>query len=104
MKNVSLFKIFIALSLLVSSHALYSQTEGFNKIKWERKKIANGLTWKYTHTSIQDSIPQNINILIINLNKRKLLISYDPSGNIVLSKQASTAGALAAVNALLCPA
>ena len=99
MKNVSGFKIFLTLSLFIWSQVLYSQTEGFSKIKWERKKIATGLVWKSSHTLIQDSIPQNINILIINLNKRKLLVSYDPSGNIVLSKQASTAGALAAVNA-----
>jgi exopolysaccharide biosynthesis protein len=99
MKNVSGFKIFLTLSLFLWSHVLYSQTEGFSKIKWERKKIAPGLVWKSSHTLIQDSIPQNINLLIINLQKRKLLVSYDPSGNIVVSKQAGTARALAAVNA-----
>jgi len=99
MKNASLFKIALVVCLFFWSHALYSQTDGFSKIKWERKKITSGLIWKSSHTLIQDSIPQNINILIINLHKRKLLVSYDPSGNIVVSKQAAAARALAAVNA-----
>lgn len=99
MKNASQFKIFLALCLFFFSHILYSQTEGFNKIKWERKKIATGLIWKSTHTLIQDSIPQNINVLIVNLHKRKVVLSYDPSGNFVVSKQVLLARALAAVNA-----
>lgn len=99
MRNASGFKILPALYLLIWSNVLCSQTAGFNKIKWERKKIATGLVWKSTHTFIQDSIPQNINILTINLHKRKVLLSYDRSGNIIVSKQAPVTRALAAVNA-----
>ena len=78
---------------------LLSQIKDFNKIKWDREKLASGLIWKSSHTLIGDTIPQNINILIVNLHKRKVSILYNPKENIQTSKQASAAKAIAAVNA-----
>ena len=78
---------------------LLSQIKDFNKIKWDREKLASGLIWKSSHTLIGDTIPQNINILIVNLHKRKVSILYNPKENIQTRKQASAAKAIAAVNA-----
>ncbi|MCX6334844.1 MAG: phosphodiester glycosidase family protein [Bacteroidia bacterium] len=76
----------------------FAQINGFEKIKWEREKIAPGLQWKSSHTLLNDSISQNINILIINLNKRKLALIHNPENNVRTSIQAQEAGAIAAVN------
>jgi exopolysaccharide biosynthesis protein len=89
--------LFIALTLLFCN--LEAQINGFKKIRWDSERIAPGLTWKYAHTFLNDTIPQNINILIVNTNKRIISLSYNPGKNVVLSKQAENAGALAAVNA-----
>jgi exopolysaccharide biosynthesis protein len=78
---------------------LNSQIKGFNRIRWEREKIAPGLVWKSTHTIIEDTIPQNINLLIVNLHQRRLSILYNPNKNVLTSKQASDEGAISAVNA-----
>jgi uncharacterized protein YrrD len=53
---------------------------------------------KSSHTVFNDTIPQNINILIFNLHKRKISVYYNPDVNKTISRQASTEGALAAVN------
>ena len=70
----------------------------FNKVKWKRERIAPGLTWKSSHTVLNDTIPQNINILVINIRKRELSLSYNPDKNLKVSMQAEATGALAAVN------
>lgn len=98
MKRVSPFIKYLFIILVVLSNDLKAQITGFNKIRWECEKIAPGLTWKSAHTVLNDSVPQNINILIINLQKREIFLSYNPEKNIPVSKQASAAGALAAVN------
>jgi exopolysaccharide biosynthesis protein len=92
--RISLFIILVSLSL-----ALSGQIKGFNKVKWDREKPAPGLVWKSSHTLLEDTIPQNINILIVNLNRRKVSILYNPKENIRTSRQASSAGAIAAINA-----
>ena len=99
MNKSSTFRIILLTILLYNSYDLNAQITGFNKIRWERERIAPGLMWKSTHTLLNDSIPQNINILIVNTNKRVISLSYEPGKNIVLSKQAEDAGALAAINA-----
>jgi exopolysaccharide biosynthesis protein len=78
---------------------LNSQIKGFDKIRWEKEKIAPGLIWKSAQTIVEDTIPQNINLLIVNLHKRRISILYNPGKNILTSKQASDAGAISAVNA-----
>lgn len=99
MKRASTFRICLFITLVIFTHGLNGQINDFKKIHWEQEKIAPGLTWKSSHTVLYDSVPQNINILIINLHKREILLSYNPEKNIVVSKQAAAAGALAAVNA-----
>lgn len=99
MKRTNASLIFFLILLSVFTSDLNAQITGFNKIHWEKQKIAPGLIWKSSHTLLNDSIPQNINILIINLNKRDLFLSYNSEKNIIVSKQADEAGALAAVNA-----
>jgi len=95
----SSYRITFLFILLAVSGDLSGQVADFNKVRWEREKIAPGLTWKSSHTVLYDSIPQNINILIINLHKREIFLSYNPKKSITVSKQATAAGALAAVNA-----
>ncbi|MBA4322236.1 MAG: hypothetical protein C0408_05400, partial [Odoribacter sp.] len=85
--------------LFVVSHPLSSQIKDFDKIRWDREKLAPGLFWKSSHTLLEDTIPQNINILVINLHKRKISVLYNPKENVRTSKQASSADAMAAVNA-----
>jgi exopolysaccharide biosynthesis protein len=91
-------KLLQLILVFVVSHPLFSQIKDFNKIKWDREKLARGLVWKSSHTILEDSIPQNINILIVNLNSRKASILYNPKENIPTSKQASDAKAIAAIN------
>ena len=91
-------RIYMSVALILLSSNLEAQVTGFKKIHWEKERIAPGLTWKSAHTLLNDSIPQNINILIVNTNKRVISLSYVPGKNIVLSKQAEDAGALAAIN------
>ena len=98
MKRISVFKIACIIILGVLTHDLYSQINGFGKIHWNREKIASGLVWKSSHTILPDSIIQNINILIINLHKRGISLSYNPEKNIIVSHQVVATGALAAVN------
>jgi exopolysaccharide biosynthesis protein len=88
----------VVIILAFATASLSAQITGFNKIKWERERIAPGLIWKSSHSILNDSVPQNINILIVNLQKRKIGIQYDPGANSPVSKQAPSAGAIAAVN------
>jgi exopolysaccharide biosynthesis protein len=92
-------KLFLLLVFIVQSQIFLSQIADFGNIRWERRKLAPGLIWKSSHTIIEDSIPQNINILQVNFRRRKISILYNPNENIPTSKQASTSDALAAVNA-----
>ena len=86
---------FILIVLVVDLNA---QIKGFNKINWQRERIAPGLIWKSSHAILNDSVPQNINILLVNLRKRNISISYNPERNIKTSQQASSANVIAAVN------
>jgi exopolysaccharide biosynthesis protein len=99
MKRISIFIFYCLVTLIVFSGRLTGQITGFNNIKWEREKIAPGLVWKSSHTIINDSIPQNFNVLIINIKKRNISLSNTPGENNILSKQASESDAIAAVNA-----
>lgn len=92
------YKVSVLLILLVFYGTLSAQVSGFGKVRWIREKIAPGLIWKSSHTVLNDTIPQNINVLIINLHKRDLSLVYNPTENVIVSKQAVKAAALAAVN------
>jgi len=96
---LSISRICLLIILISGWQNLNAQLDGFKKIRWEREKIAPGLTWKSSHTLLNDSIAQNINLLIINLRKRKISLVYNPLENMNTSKQAENAGAIAAVNA-----
>lgn len=96
MKKIGLI---LVISIFLASHYLFSQIDGFHKIRWTRERLAPGLVWKSSHAMLEDTIPQNINILIVNLHKRSISILYSPKDNVRTSKQASAAGALAAINA-----
>lgn len=89
----------ILISILFLSLTLRGQIQGFGKVKWDREKIAPGLVWKSSHTFLEDTVPQNINIIIVNTRRRKISLLYSPKENIPVSIQASSADALAAVNA-----
>ena len=94
----SLYRITSLFILLAFFGNLSAQVAHFGKVKWVREKIAPGLIWKSSHTVLNDSVPQNINILIIDLHKSALSLSYNPKKNIILSKQAAESGASAAIN------
>lgn len=97
MKKDKVFKVILFL-VLAESTSLNAQITGFCRIKWDREKVAPGLIWKSTHTVLNDSVPQNINILKVNLKKRKIAIYYNPVQNSAVSKQVSGTDAIAAVN------
>jgi exopolysaccharide biosynthesis protein len=92
-------KYFWLLLLSFLPLVLPGQTDGFDKVKWRSEKIAPGLVWRSAHTSFNDTIPQNINILVLNNRKRNISLLYDPKKNIPTSEMASGAGSIAAVNA-----
>jgi exopolysaccharide biosynthesis protein len=91
--------IIVIITLIIFSSDLFARTEGYKKIHWKSEKIAPGLKWKSSHTVLNDSVPQNINLLIISLHKRKLSLAYTPGKNNIVSKQARESKAIAAVNA-----
>jgi hypothetical protein len=47
-------KLLLLIILIVVTQPLFSQISGFNKVKWERERIAPGLTWKSTHSFLED--------------------------------------------------
>lgn len=95
-----IFLRFLLLILLVPfPEGIRGQIRDFGRIRWQSEKIAPGLIWKSTHTTLNDSVLQNINVLFINTVRRKVSILYNPELNIPVSTQASAASALAAVNA-----
>jgi exopolysaccharide biosynthesis protein len=98
MKRIIAVLIFISLVSPLTSPAA-GQVRGFEDIKWSREKLAPGLVWKYSRTVIDDTVPQNINILLVDTRRRDLILLYSPSKNIPSSVQAAGAGALAAINA-----
>jgi hypothetical protein len=99
MNRSSFSGICFLIALIILSPDATAQITGFKKIRWEREKIAPGLVWKSSHTVLNDSVPQNINILIVNLHKREIAIYYNPERNTPVSRQATTANAIAAINA-----
>jgi exopolysaccharide biosynthesis protein len=99
MKRTSVSILYLLAISFTFCCQLNSQITGFNNIKWKREKIASGLIWKSTHTMLNDSVLQNINLLIVNTKRRTVSIWYEAGKNSALSKQAARAGALAAVNA-----
>jgi exopolysaccharide biosynthesis protein len=99
MSRASSFKILLVTLICLVPLTLTGQIKGFSKVKWQSEKIAPGLVWKTSHALLEDSILQNINILIVNTHKRYISILYSPEQNIITSKQALAANALAAVNA-----
>jgi exopolysaccharide biosynthesis protein len=99
MKITTSCRLSFSLLIFLTSLPLNAQVKGFEKIKWDKEKIAPGLVWKSSHTIIDDTIPQNINLLIADTRKREISILYNPKKNIRTSTQASEAGAIAAINA-----
>lgn len=99
MTGKSSYRIVFLFILLAFVGNLSGQIVNFNRIKWTREKIAPGLIWKSSHTVLKDTIHQNINILMINLHKRNISLTYNPKKNIIVSKQAKASGAIAAINA-----
>lgn len=98
MKKHYISILFAVVTFLLLSGTSSAQIDGFKKIKWEKEKIAPGLIWKSCHTYLNDSVPQNINLLIVNLKKREIGLVHNPEKNVRTSIQASEAGAIAAVN------
>jgi len=97
-KRYLLFFISACSAIIFLPATVIAQINGFNHIKWERERIAPGLIWKSSHTVLNDSVPQNINILIVNLHKRRIGILYNPAMNSPVSRQAAAVNALAAIN------
>lgn len=98
MKKTISFNLYATAALILLPSIVNAQVKGFRQIRWDRERIAPGLIWKSSHTVLNDSVPQNINILLVNLHKRKIGILYNPAGNRPVSSQAAAVNALAAVN------
>ena len=90
--------LYVILMIIVSGGSLRAQIPEYRKITWTKERIAPGLFLKSSHALIYDSIPQNINVLFVNTRRREASISYSPRKNTIVSIQASSSGALAAVN------
>jgi len=99
MKRTSTAVFCFLVLLIFFSGSLAGQITGYSDIKWKREKVAPGLLWKSAHAILNDSVWQNINILIVNTRRRGITLYYEPGKNSALSTQAKKAGALAAVNA-----
>lgn len=98
MKKQYISILFAIVTIVLLPGTSSAQIDGFKKMKWEKEKIAPGLKWKSCHTYLNDSVPQNINLLIVNLKKREIGLIHNPEKNVSTSIQAYGAGAIAAVN------
>jgi exopolysaccharide biosynthesis protein len=98
MKRQFLLYIFVTVILVSVPVTAITQITGFNKIKWEKEKIAPGLKWKSSHTILNDTVPQNLNLLVIRLNKRSISLVHSPVKNLPTSVQAEAAAAITAIN------
>ena len=98
MNTLKITRFYVFVTIILFPVLASAQITGFNKIKWEREKIAPGLKWKSSHTIINDSLLQNINILIIKENRRKISLVHSPLENVPTSKQAEAAEATVAIN------
>lgn len=98
MNRRSVYTIVVFITLVIISDYVIAQEAGYKKIHWKSEKIMQGLRWRSSHTVLNDTVPQNINMLIVNLHKRKLSLAYTRGKNNSVSKQAQESGALAAVN------
>ena len=99
MKKIRILSFTITLLLISLPFLLSGQDKDLRKIKWERKAVAPGLIWLSAQTAVNDSLPQNINVLIADISRREVEIEYSSRKNTIVSQQASSSGALAAVNA-----
>jgi len=95
----SFFRLAVAAAFMINAVSSSAQTESFKRIRWERERLAPGLVWKSAHTLIDDSVPQNINYLSVNMKKRDISLLYSPEKNVRTSELAAGADAIAAVNA-----
>lgn len=98
MKKFAILVLYFLLIPFLFLSQITGQITGFNKINWDRERIAPGLIWKSAHTVLNDSVPQNLNILTVNTRRRTIALYYESGKNSVLSKQAANYGAVAAVN------
>lgn len=89
---------FLFMFLLLPMLPLVSQVKEFKGISWKKEKLAPGLVLKSTHTILFDSLWQNINVLCVNIKRRKVSLQYNNARNAKLSSQVQGTGALAAVN------
>jgi exopolysaccharide biosynthesis protein len=99
MARSTFVRLVIVINLIFVYQSVSGQHSDYDNIPWERERIASGLIWKSSHIFLYDSVAQNINLLKINLNKRKLSLLYNPKQNVIVSKQVEEAEAIAAVNA-----
>jgi len=99
MIRTSSVRYYLFILILIAPWSMGAQITEFKKIHWDREKIVPGLKWLTAHTLLNDSIPQNINVLIINSHKRIVSLVYNPSINTLTSIQAKKEDGIAAVNA-----
>jgi len=100
MKKVYRLRLLILVLFIGGTTAtLVGQREHYSKIKWERERLAPGLVLKSGRMVPGDTLPQNLNILLVNTRKRNVSIVYEPDkGRRTTGVQAEEAGAIAAVN------
>lgn len=98
MIRIKVHTLFLLSILVVLPSNLEAQKNGFGKISWEKEKIQPGLIWKHSQTVFEDTLLQNINILIVNTGKRDLSVQNNTSKNARVSTQVGGTGAIAAVN------
>ncbi|MEN7549890.1 phosphodiester glycosidase family protein [Rapidithrix thailandica] len=89
-------QLLLLLAGLLSLNSVYAQAQ---KIKWGKEKIAKGLIWKHAYLESWNGTSQNINLLEVNLKKRKVKLVYNPEENVITSQMAKETEAIAAVNA-----
>ena len=99
MNRINRPRLTIILVILFSGHSIQALSQNINRIRWDHEKIAPGLVWKHTHSIVNDSLLQNINLLEINTRRREVSLNYDPSANHAVNDQVAGSGAIAAVNA-----
>ncbi|MFO7573908.1 MAG: phosphodiester glycosidase family protein [Bacteroidales bacterium] len=100
MRKNNRLRFFILVLFIAGTTATVDGQRGQErKIKWEKERLAPGLVLKSGRIVPGDTLPQNLNLLIVNTRKRDVSIIYNPQkGRRLTGVQAQEAGAIAAVN------
>ncbi|MBE0675990.1 MAG: phosphodiester glycosidase family protein [Bacteroidales bacterium] len=98
-KNESVIRVLLLSVLLALDAAVaLAQDSAYEEAAWDRERIAPGLVWRHSHVRVNDTLYQNINILLVNTRLRELSIVNNSGNNISVAERVNKHTCIAAIN------